>query len=702
MDIPRSVDQPFSIPDALQQAHAHWNAGQADQAEILCQRVLAAWPGQTDASHLLGLIAYAFGNLDIAINHLRQACRAPRAPAVYFSNLAEMLRQRGLLIEGEQSARQALAMDNTLMGAWNNLGIILQQAGKYEESLSCLKRVLFLDPENAEACNNLGNTCKLVGLLDQAEEYWEKAIKLRPNYAEAYSNLANVFNEQSLWDKSAEYARRAIDLNPQLVDAYINLAAVESSRQRHGEALHWLNALLTFASSHSSGLAARALVLKQMDRIEEALDSAQSSVAAGPDNAEAHNILGLVLQRMGRVEEALAAYERAAALPGTVAEKALINRAIQLMELGRATDAEMAFGRVLETFPRSASAFFNGADLKKFTRGDPNIQKMQDLLSAGGAQSNRDQMLLQFSLGKAFLDIGDSDLAFQHLNEGNKMKRKSIVYDAEATSGWIEQISATFTPALLERLGDKGPTSSMPIFIVGMPRSGSTLVEQILASHPAIHGAGELTYLQQSIDHIGNFPVFVEDITSEKLKGIGEAYLSRMTRLAVGRPHVVDKMPANFLYAGLIRVILPNARIIHCRRNAVDTCLSCYSKLFEDEQRFSYDQNELGRFYLDYQKLTMHWQNVLPASNFLVVDYEAVIDNVETETRRMLEFLELPWDPACLNFYSTERIIRTASVNQVRQPIYRSSSGRWRDHVSNLTRLLSSLQMDLPKMTNSH
>jgi len=199
------------VQDALQKAYAHWNAGQVDQAEMFCQRVFALWPGQCDAHHLMGVMAHAYGNLDLAIDHLRKACQAPRAPAVYFSNLAEMLRQKGLLAEAEQAGRKAVAIDNALASAWNNLGIILQEAGQYEESKLCLERVIGYEPNNAEAHNNLGNTCKRMSLFDKAEQYWLKALQLKPNYAEPYSNLSNLYNDQGEWDKAAEMAQSHSD-----------------------------------------------------------------------------------------------------------------------------------------------------------------------------------------------------------------------------------------------------------------------------------------------------------------------------------------------------------------------------------------------------------------------------------------------------------------------------------------------------------
>ena len=212
-------------------------AGQADEAEMACRQVLAVWPGQTDATYLLGLMAYTYGNLDLAIAHVRQACEAPRAPAVYFSDLAEMCRQKGLLAEAEQAARRAVALAPNLAGGWNNLGIVLQEALKLDESRLCLERALALEPNNPQTLNNLGNTFKRLGRAAEAEKRWTPALALKPDYAEAYSNLSNLLNDQGEYDRAEAMARRAIELSPRLADAYINLAAVHTARHRHADAL---------------------------------------------------------------------------------------------------------------------------------------------------------------------------------------------------------------------------------------------------------------------------------------------------------------------------------------------------------------------------------------------------------------------------------------------------------------------------------
>jgi tetratricopeptide (TPR) repeat protein len=686
---------PLDIQQALSKAHAHWNAGQSDQAEQWCQRVLAIWPGQADALHLLGLMAHTHGNLDLAIAHLRQACKAPRAPATYYSNLAEMCRQRGLLGEGEQAALHAVALDPQLATAWNNLGILQQEAGKFEDSRVALERVLALATESPEAHNNLGNTYKRLNDLKRARVHYERAIALRPEYAEGYSNLASLLNDEGDCEAAAVAARRAIDINPQLADAYLNLAGIELTRLRPEEALRWLNALAAFAPTHPGGLAARARALRQMDHLDEAMDAARRAVAIAPNSAESHNVLAQVCQALGSQDEALAEFEKAIALPGVAAEDAMLSRAAVFMEAGRPDDALAEFDRAQRAFPLSVKAVFGRAELKRYEAADPDFAKLEHFLEGQTSQSLIDRMTAHFALGKAYLDVNDPARAFAHFHKGNRLKRATFEYDAAATAGWMARIAETFSSSLFERLRGGGDPSSRPVFVIGMPRSGTTLVEQILASHPLIAGAGELPAMRLAVEALGAYPDAVAGLARESLAGLGRQYLERTAKLAT-RTHLVDKMPANFLYAGLIHLMLPNARIIHCRRDAADTCLSCYTKLFAAEQLFSYDLAELGSFHRAYERLAAHWRAMLPADRFLDVDYESVVDDLPAQARRLTDWLGIPWDENCLRFHETKRVIRTASLAQVRQPIYKSSKGRARRYAPYIEPLLAVLEAKAP------
>lgn len=494
--------------------------------------------------------------------------------------------------------------------------------------------------------------------------------------------------EQGKHEKAKQEALGALRINPRLPDAYVCLAAVATACQDHEGALEQLSQLMQFAPNHVEGLVAKAMSLLHLDRLNEALETAYHAVAVDPN---ANNSLGAVLQRSGRIEEARAAYEVAAAIPGAGTEKAMISIGRLLMENGEVEEAQTAFERVISAFPHSTDGWYQYAQLKTFEHGDPAIARMVELSASKELKRPAQHTLIHFALGKAYLDIGDSDAAFTHLNFANKTKRASVDYDSDADIKWIDSIRNTFTAEIMGRLSGGGVECDAPVFVVGMPRSGTTLVEQILGSHSQVHAGGELRYLYRIAKSAGSFPSAIPNLDRSQMVDFGETYLNNVVPLLGDRRYLVDKMPYNFLCAGLIQLCLPNARIIHCRRNAVDTCLSCYSRLFVEGQLFSYDMRELGAFYRAYQLLMAHWRMVLSPRRFIEVNYETMVDDTAGQARRLLNFLELSWEDRVLEFYRTQRPVRTASANQVRQPPYRTSVGRWRPHAKHLEPLLDAL-----------
>lgn len=677
-------------PDILTEAGRHWREGRKERAEALCHYMLRLLPGQPDSLHLLGLMAYEGGKVDLALSYLRQACKSNTADASYLSNFAEICRQCGLLNEGEEIGRRAVLKDPNSFGSWNNLGIILQQLGKFDESKDCLQRAIRIQPRNPMLHNNIGNTYKYLGLNEKAENHWRRAIALDPNYAEPHSNLTNLLAEQSEYSQAIEHGHKAIKIKPDLFEAYINISNVYFFSQNYNMALFWLDNLLKISPKHARGLAARSLVLVELEKFDEALECAADTVRLAPHSAESHNAHGIALKAIGEINLAIACFERATNLAGNAAKDALINLGILFLEYGETTKAHKILTEALNKYPLSSIAWFHYANNKKFSVGDSEIKQIEKLIRSDYAKNKNDQQYLNFAIGKIYMDIGQPKLAIDHINVGNKIKRKTLIYSAEKESLYIENLKNTFSRKLIFRLQENGARSKMPIFVLGMPRSGTTLIEQILSSHSAINGAGELNYIQDIFDNISVLEK-INDITPSDLQKLGEAYLSKIIPISQGRKHVVDKMPGNFRYIGFIRLILPDARIIHCRRDPVDTCLSCYTKLFAKGVPFSFDQQELGQAYCDYRKIMNHWRNILPDTNFLEVDYENVVDDFEFQTRRILAFLGLDWEDACLEFYQNKRPVRTASVSQVRLPIYRTSKGKWHQYANEIKPLLETL-----------
>jgi LPS sulfotransferase NodH len=306
-------------------------------------------------------------------------------------------------------------------------------------------------------------------------------------------------------------------------------------------------------------------------------------------------------------------------------------------------------------------------------------------------------------LGRAFSDLGEHERSFRHLRDGNALKREQLAYDEKQMLGLFEHIRTTFTPELMQEKKGCGDPSEAPVFVVGMPRSGTTLLEQILASHSKVYGAGEIEAFYQAIVKLGYpnggavaFPDMVPALSPEALRELGSSYVSMIRAAAPDAERIVNKLPLNFKYVGLIHLALPNARIIHIRRDPIDTCFSCFSLLFSGDQSFTYDQVELARYYRGYAALMEHWRSVLPEGVMIEVQYEDLIADVQGQTGAILAHCGLPWEDACLAFHQTERSVTTASSVQVREPVYRTSVGRWRIYANHLQPLIEALDAGAP------
>jgi tetratricopeptide (TPR) repeat protein len=436
------------------------------------------------------------------------------------------------------------------------------------------------------------------------------------------------------------------------------------------------------------------VALVQQGRIDEAIEHYQRALALDPRAADVLINLGTALATQGKIDDATAHYERALVIDpdNAMAHNGLGNI---LKILGRFDDARAHFERAIAIHPDYAEAHISRAEIKSFHPGDPDLAALEKLAGRDGSSANK-APIIHFALAKAFEDCGDYGRAFEQLRKGNDLKRRQIHYDEPATIKLFRRISAVFNSRLFDRFRGEGDPSSVPVFVVGMPRSGSTLVEQILASHPQIHGAGELTDLETATSTVLGagavpFPDFVPTLDGARLRRIGQRYLAQLQALGNGRLRIVDKMPGNFLKIGLIRLVFPNARIIHTMRDPIDTCTSCYSQSFTAGQEFSYDLAELGRYYRLYGDLMAHWRSVVPSGAILDVQYEDVVDDLEGQARRLIEYCGLPWDDRCLSFHKTERPVKTASLVQVRKPLFRGSVERWRRYEAGLGPLLKEL-----------
>jgi tetratricopeptide (TPR) repeat protein len=522
---------------------------------------------------------------------------------------------------------------------------------------------------------------------------------LQPGFAEAWSNLGTCLRELKRVEEAEAVYRKALELTPQNPDTLDNLALAVKDLDRLDEAADLLRRALVIESRADKIHLHYGTVLLEQHKVEEAAAAIGRAIALNANSHDAVNAMGRVAFERGDSAGALANFRAALALKPDLAD-AYNNMGNALKELGKLQEAQAAYLEALRLDPNIVGVYVNLADSRKFTSGDPHLEAMEKLAAKTEGLSKTDRLQLDFALGKAYADIKDHDRSFRHLFARNAGKRAAISYDERATFALFDRIEAVFTRQLIAAKSGSGDPSAMPIFVIGMPRSGTTLVEQIIASHAAVHGAGELQTLNDIVLTVRAadgttipYPDFVPGLDATACKQIGARYAGRLREFS-SKAHVTDKMPANHLFAGLIHLALPNAKIIHTIRNPVDTCVSCFSKLFTAEQNFSYDLAELGRYYRHYERLMAHWRRVLPAGRILDVKYEDVVGDLEGQARRVIAHCALPWDERCLSFHKTGRPVRTASATQVRQPIYRSAVGRWRAYEKHLGPLLSAIGID--------
>ena len=466
-----------------------------------------------------------------------------------------------------------------------------------------------------------------------------------------------------------------------------------AARNRHEEALPFFRRALAADKTLPDVHVHLGNSLLALNRHVDARRSFEAALSLMPQCVGAHNGLGIVESRAGNLRSALLHFSQVLLHQPGLAE-AEHNLGYTLAELGDLEIAAHHFRRAITLDSRNPRHYRMLYKVQPEAVEPSDVEALERLAEQRQALTPALRIELHFVLGAILIDAGRFDEAFAHFKAGNEEKRRGIVYDEAIELESMRRFRQAFVPEFVERLRGAGDPSEQPIFVFGMPRSGTTLVEQILAAHPSVAGAGEIQVFDELVR--ANPPISSTapaDETRPILAELGRQYVAETTRLADGRPHVVDKTPLNFLYAPLLSLSLPNARMIHVRRDAIDTCWSCYTTLFSDNLPFTYDLAELGRYYREYEKLMEAWRRVLPPDRFLEVRYEDVVNDLEAQARRIVEFSGLAWSPECLDFHKTKRVVQTASLAQVRRPLYGTSVGRANRFRNHLDELVAALEI---------
>lgn len=619
------------------------------------------------ALHLLGLNAYQAGNADAAIALIQHAIHADEKNALFHANLTEIYRVRGQLAEAIAHGKKAVALDPHMVAAHTNLGIGYFDQKEYEKAEACQKVALEIDPNFAPSLNSMASILRARGNDEGAAEYYRKAIRANPQYADPFSNLGEVLLRGDHVREALAHLNHAVALNPNHAQAWCNrgyaLLALSQQEEAHRSFLRALQLRPDYAEAYA-GLAR---LFNERNRLTEAETWALKSIELAPVMAECRSILASIYQAQGRADESLEIFETALKLDPKLASAQLGIGSI-MMEKGEMEMAESLFRNVLASGHERIQALCSLSQVRKIKPEDDLIPLLEkeagDIADLSDAKASR----IHFALGKAYDDNDNPEKAFPHFLEGCRLHRKHLNYRPDEKYASFARQKELFSKSFIEQNRGQGFSSDTPIFIVGMPRSGTTLTEQIIASHPEVFGAGELPY----------FPEIVQG--KQTIETRGQHYVERLRALAPGARRIIDKMPENYFHLGMIHLALPNARIIHIERNPLDTCLSCFTHLFSHPQEYTYDLYELGRFYREYSLLMDHWRTVLPKGSFCTIRYEELVDDVDTQARRMIDYCGLEWNDACLAPHKTKRNIRTASITQVRKPIYQSSVARWKKY----------------------
>ena len=594
------------------------------------------------------------------------------------TNLGNVLRARGRLDEAVSCHRRAIALKPDYAEAHNNLGSALRDSKRPDQAVASYRQAISIKPDFAMAHMNLGDTLLALGRLDEAPRSYRRVLQFRPDSVEAHNNLGNALRDSGRLEEAAASYRRAVAIRPDYAKLHNNLGNALLDLGRIEEAVASYSRALElepdFAKAHSNLGSA----FRELAKLDEAEASYRRALAIRADSSEILTNLGVVQRLQGRADEAEASLRRALSIdPG--AAPTITSLAELYADRGQFAEAENLYKKAYAGHPESAQAWAGLAALRKMTSDDSAWIKEAQRIAQRPLRP-RDEAHLRYAMGKFFDDVQDYEQAFVSYRRANEIaKAYSPPHDRQHLARTFEFTTRLYDREWLDRAKVTSNSSSRPIFIVGMPRSGTSLAEQILASHPAVFGAGELSFWKTASLQVGS-AALESGIDGSVLAKLADEYLQLLTGLSLDASRVVDKMPANFAHLGMIHAALPNARFIHMRRNPIDTCLSIYFQNFHVAHSYANDLEDLAHYHHQYQLLMQHWRSILPPSAILEVPYEALVADQETWSRKMLDFVGLPWDPACIDFHQTNRRVSTFSKWQVRQKISKTSVERWRNY----------------------
>ena len=709
-------------------------AGELDAAARLYESVLDDDRSHADALHLLGMLRHHQGQNRLAARLIGKAVVLRPDVAVFHASLGEVHRALGQLEAAVARGCEAIRLGLDDPAARNNLGLALHLLGRYAEAagaflnvlqsrpddamahtnlgaalralgeqaraLEHMKRAVELDPQFASARNNLGQFLLETGRSDLALPHCQAAVALQPEMAEAHNNLGNVYRALGHFAEARWCYGEAIRKNPEMSQACVSLALTLQLEGRWDDALPWFRRAIEIRPGSTDYLALLAEAEVDREHYEEAIDCYQKIIERDPGDATAHNAIGWLLLEEGQLD--LSAEHLRTALrmqPDLMVANVSLGSLHEKM--GDFTAAEACFRTAVDDEAARSHALARLAMLLRGKLPDDDCKAIEERLADSNA-SDPARLNLFFGLANVWDARGRYAEAAACARQANALalaqfQRRSMVHDPAQHERFVSGLIEAFEPALFQRLANAGLETRRPVFIVGLARSGTTLIEQILASHSQFHGAGELPLARHDFQAIPGLlesdlaPVAcISDLTPEVVRQLALRHNDKLQSLDGGKSaRIGDKMPDNYVHLGLLTTLFPNAVFIHCRRDLRDVAVSCWITGFRSV-RWTNDTNHIATRFQQYDRLMKHWQAVLPAP-IHHVDYEETVDDLEGVARRLLDACGLEWEPACLEFHRTSRPVQTASFNQVRQPVYRGSLGRWKNYETELADLFAAL-----------
>lgn len=635
----------------LEKAVEHLRAGNLQMAAELCNASLKRYPGDAHFLCLSARANLAMRNFDVATRRIEEAIRRFPDFATAHETYGDLQLVRGRAKEALTAYETAVRLDPTNPVTHDKIERAradMESSNRGAATSRNRRRMRFArEIESARQAEQAGD-------LKAAEMIYRDVLKKDPDHIEAARLLAGIAVQYERFREAEIFLKRVLENAPDYTRAWVDLVNVQ----------------------------------RELDKFEDAIESASHVLRLEPDNPNSHILYAGAIGTAGDHEGAIEAFRAALDIAPDKAG-AISGIAHHQKTLGEQDTAIESYRRAIEVKPDHAEAYWSLANLKTFRFRDDEVEAMQRLLNLEDLP-DESRAQLHNALGLEFEGRKDYDQAFEHFSACNAVRRKHETYDPVDTESTHDRLISLSTSEFFEKHAGVPDAPVTPIFVVGLPRSGSTLIEQILASHSRVDGTHELGDLSRAVRAVrgerkrrDRFPEVLDKLHQDDWRRIGEEYLERTKIFRSGAPFFVDKNPNNFVYAGVLKLAIPNAKIINARRHPLDSCFGSYKQLFASGQPFTYDFVELGEYYLQYERLMNHWHEVLPGF-VLDVHYEHVVADLETQVQRMLDFCGLPLEKACLRYYETERAVKTASSEQVRQPIYQGSLGRWRRYEKHL------------------